>query len=369
MRTIICRLVLGVTLTFFCLLSVTEVGGRVLLWKKYGGAAWRSVALFEDDPEVGYRHRPNSYSFTVRINSLGFRGKEIAAAKLPNVFRIVAIGSSTTFGSSNREDDTYPVRLETRLNSHDPPARYEVINAGVSGYYSYQQVLRVKRELRGLQPGMVILFEGWNDFWHAARLGEKWRPNIIDQDMGRSFTSFFYNSSVSYRTMLLLQRKLLRALKDAPDSRVTAWYQAAAENHAVYDNYQNNMEEIVRLFLERDIKVLLIKFPCLLRKSIDRQEQSAVKLIEPFWEEYLPFVKAHERLLQRIDTVAQKYSIQTVDIEQAFNELQGPDRAQLFTDAIHFTAKGNDLIAQKICEQIVGILEYCTLGQSLSHPG
>lgn len=341
---------LGCTvLLFLGILLALETGGRILIWSVNGGSCHHLVTSFEPDTELGYRHRPNSCSLSVRINSSGFRGREVSAIKPVDVSRIIAIGGSTTFGSDNNENDNYPALLEKKLNSGSihSPVKYEVINGGVVGYYTFHQILRVKK-LLAMQPDIVILFDGWNDFWYAYSLGAQWRPNTIDKRISASYTSFLNNNSVSYRLMQLLRRKIVYAMKHKAKLSVIERYQRAADNKDMYDNYQKNTGESVVAFRNKGVKVFLVKFPCLLRAQMDEQEKKLIRSVEPFWEEFIPFITAHERLLERIDRVSKEMNVEVIDLDATFNKLESTERAQLFSDIFHFTARGNDLIAQVI---------------------
>lgn len=343
------RAIKFILLSFLGLLFVLEAGGRIIIWSVNGGQCRHLVNLFEPDTELGYRHRPDSCSLSVRINSLGFRGKEVSAIKPANVLRVIAIGGSTTFGSDNNENDNYPALLEKKLNSGsiNSPIKYEVINGGVVGYYTFHQVLRVKMFL-AMQPDIVILFDGWNDFWYAYSLGAQWKPNAINKNISSSYTSFLNNNSVSCRLMQLLRRKILYVIKHKAKLSVMQRYQRATDNKDMYDNYQKNTEELVTAFRDKGVKVFLIKFPCLLRAQMDEREKTLIRSVEPFWEEFTPFITAHERLLERIDRVAKEMNVEVIDLNAVFNKLDRAEEAQLFSDIFHFTAKGNDFIAQVI---------------------
>jgi lysophospholipase L1-like esterase len=325
-----------------------EAGGRVVLWHRWGALAWDSTILFDADPLLGYRHHPNGRSFTVRINALGFRGKETTLEPPASRRRIVAIGGSTTFGTSNAEHETYPALLESRLAGPGGAAPVEVINAGVAGYFSYHQWLRSERDLLALRPDTVIVFEGWNDFWHAARLGERWRPNVMDEDMGRNFVAPLYNVSLGYRGLLVLGRRTASLVRRGPESGLEARYQAAAEETRVFDAFERNLEDIVRRFRERGIHVVLVRFPCLVKPTMDEEERSRVQSVERFWPAYAAFVAAQTRLLERIDAVARRHDVRVVDLQAVFDRLPAAQRVALFSDVIHFTGRGNARIAAEL---------------------
>lgn len=91
----------------------------------------------------------------VRINSLGFRGPEVAlGAARP---RVLFIGDSFTYGDGVDEESTLPARVARRLGR-----RAEVLNGGVAGSTIVDQRLFLKRML-ALRPRMVVLVYSEND--------------------------------------------------------------------------------------------------------------------------------------------------------------------------------------------------------------
>ena len=147
-----------------------EAFGR---WQEYYASQFDQLGhdLFVADPQsvLPFRLRPGSHTMLVRcpisINSLGFRGPEIAAAK-DGAYRIVALGESTTFGMTLQpEDKPWPEVLEQiirqRLKTRRP---VQVINAGVPAYDIYDNLRRLTREILPLQPDMIISYHGANGF-------------------------------------------------------------------------------------------------------------------------------------------------------------------------------------------------------------
>lgn len=84
----------------------------------------------------------------------------LGADAVDNRPRIVAFGDSLTAGLGVATEDTYPARLQRRLDEQG--LRYRVINAGVSGDTTAGGVRRVEWVLKS-HPDMVILELGGND--------------------------------------------------------------------------------------------------------------------------------------------------------------------------------------------------------------
>ena len=101
--------------------------------------------------------------FSVRINALGFRGPETTMPKPPGVYRIVALGDSVTFGWGVDDEHTFLRRLEADLNAGVPGRRFEVINTGLPGYDSVQELATLERRALALSPDLVLLTYVVND--------------------------------------------------------------------------------------------------------------------------------------------------------------------------------------------------------------
>ncbi len=131
------------------------------------GLFWQSEGAFwQYDPEVGWGHRPgvddvitsDEFSHRVRINSAGWRDRERAVEKQPGIFRIAVLGDSFTFGAGIEDDQLYTAQLEALLKG------VEVLNFGLSGTATDQQLLILRRDVLEYRPDMVLVMLCRNDF-------------------------------------------------------------------------------------------------------------------------------------------------------------------------------------------------------------
>ncbi|HJU65850.1 MAG TPA: SGNH/GDSL hydrolase family protein [Gemmatimonadaceae bacterium] len=129
-------------------------------------------------PLLFYRHaryghalvRNYDYFGWVHVNNHGFRGREVTIDKPDSVFRIMIVGSSTTFDSGVTGDEkAWPQRLEHWLGSMRPDLHPQVINAGVPGYRVTDNLLRLQAELYRFQPDVLVFYEGHNDLFGSLR--------------------------------------------------------------------------------------------------------------------------------------------------------------------------------------------------------
>ncbi len=110
-------------------------------------------------PEIRERTR-----WTFHTNAHGFNAKEVPLHKRPGVFRIVAVGDSSTFGWGVDSDRAYPHVLETLLRRLHPGLDVEVVNLGVCGYSSFQGLILLEREALRWSPDVVTISYGSNDY-------------------------------------------------------------------------------------------------------------------------------------------------------------------------------------------------------------
>lgn len=121
--------------------------------------------------------RYESSAGSIHINSRGFRGKEFEVPKPPGVYRVFALGGSTTFGyypATSSDEAAYPAVLEKLLNEARPAVgggqRYEVVNAGVPGYSARTSLQNFAARVLFLQPDMIVVYHATNDL---ARYGNE----------------------------------------------------------------------------------------------------------------------------------------------------------------------------------------------------
>ena len=107
---------------------------------------------------------PNQESKTVHINNFGMRGPDITQDKPNDVYRIFLIGGSTLYGSGSTSDTTtIPGFLQERFDNSGINQKIQVINAGIEGSSSLEEVPRIKNDLVNFDPDMIVIYHGTND--------------------------------------------------------------------------------------------------------------------------------------------------------------------------------------------------------------
>jgi lysophospholipase L1-like esterase len=118
------------------------------------------------DPAYGWSHVPDtkgyfsSYGFNtnVEINPHGFRQREIPYKRNRMLCRILVVGDSYVWGYGVEQKEIFTSRME-EINP-----KLEVVNIGVSGYSTDQELLLFRDKGIKYQPDIVILVVSNNDF-------------------------------------------------------------------------------------------------------------------------------------------------------------------------------------------------------------
>jgi len=106
------------------------------------------------------RH-PLCRRFNPYMRGQQFRGRSYPARKPPGLLRVLALGSSSTFGYGVSGRDAWAARLEGLLNQGG--SRVEVINAGVPGGTAERLRFFLEGVLLPLHPDVVIVDLSFND--------------------------------------------------------------------------------------------------------------------------------------------------------------------------------------------------------------
>ncbi len=143
------------------------------------------------------------------INSKGIRDREFEIPKPDDVFRIIVLGDSVTFGTEYPIELTYPKVLEKLLNKKNgTKRRYEVLNTGVCSYNAVQKFLFLKNKLLDYEPDLVI-FQFLNDDYYRNAVVLPGDKALKQKDVFLSLGEYF---SANFPKLLMLPYSLDRFL-------------------------------------------------------------------------------------------------------------------------------------------------------------
>ncbi len=131
-------------------------------WKMKG---WVERPIYQRsfNPYIRYELVPKIKFGNININSDGFRGPEYSLKKPANTFRIVMLGDSETFSIMLPYQDTVSAQLEDILNKNSRSLHYEVLNFGLEGYNTFQELEQLKAKGLKYGPDLIILNYVLND--------------------------------------------------------------------------------------------------------------------------------------------------------------------------------------------------------------
>jgi hypothetical protein len=122
--------------------------------------------LYAPDRQLGWHLRPGASGLVstetprfVQINSHGFRDVERTYEKPAETVRIAVLGNSWTEALQVPVERTYTAVLEAKLNKDQcfTGKRVEVLNFGVAGYSTAQELLLLQQKVWSYHPDMVVL--------------------------------------------------------------------------------------------------------------------------------------------------------------------------------------------------------------------
>lgn len=249
--------------------------------------------------------------------------------KRPNVFRVITLGCSCTQVCQGT-DFTYPDYMQVLLNAKSSD-HYEVLNAGVGGYSSYQGLQLLKHTLVKYKPDMVTIFFGWNDHWiaqtpdHRFKMKADWEVDLIN------FLEQFRTYQACHWLIARWKEKALGSIQDK-DRQST--------ERVPPEEYEKNLKAIVDFCRAHEIQPVLITAPFM-----------ASQWSGPWW--YFPnpmedLVAVHMAYNEIVRKVSQENQVPIIDLERALIHLDQKNPGEYFSDGIHFAPTGCRLVAELI---------------------
>lgn len=296
-------------------LRVIELYQPMLTVLPPGTEDWRAAHITADearewDPVLWWRpiHRHP-------FNAQGFKGREVQA-DARETFRIMSYGDSNTEGP---EEGGWTERLQMLLDGHG--AGFEVLNAGVTGYSSYQGLRRFEQEAPMFGPDLLFVSFGWNDLatTSGARDSEYVPPSPASTRLQRVLLRF------SFYRALLYRQKLREGLPTV-----------AVQSRVSLDEYLQNLDGFRAIANRHGARLVVLTRP-------HRETADALRTIEGNWRARVPeYNDAARAWCERQPEVA------LIDVQAHFEAL-GPD---MFIDECHFTEEGHRRMAALLADSL-----------------
>jgi lysophospholipase L1-like esterase len=275
------------------------------------------------DDELGYRLNPGRPN----INRLSVRHGEIAMPKPPGVYRVIVVGDSVPW-----DNPGFVNHLREHLSAR---GNYEVINASVPGYTTYQEVLFFKRYLLQTEPDLVIWTYCLNDNHKFLHQFDEKGGMLTTQEARESLkvnSTWDFVVSRSYVLSGLKLRLMALKLQRAEKTRSKfVWetqtdFNVAWKGHS-WRSYEAHLREMVGLLARGKTSLAIVIFP---------YEPQLTHRHDVANHEY---VTTPQRLL---NALCQKYRVPCLDLYPEFGASY--DRGErLYRDGIHLNNSGHRL--------------------------
>jgi hypothetical protein len=334
--------------------------------RTWGGseAAPSFQGLFEGDPTIGHRLKPNArtrfttpeFSTDIAINSSGVRDDDAIGPKAPNERRIVILGDSLVLSVQVPFDQTFPELLERRLNDRGSPVRYRVINAGVQGYGPVEESLFFRKLVGSLEPDLVIasVFVG-NDAEEALTSKLKLNGN------GRPSVAVLRDSLLTRLRRLVRRSMVLQVLRLRVVSATERFTTRLSPPEPPLQSYaaipapriaegialtRQCVEDIAATASKAGARTAILLMPA--RFQVDDADYGRLKEAVAAAGGELVRDAATERFDHAFDALP----IPRLDVLPALRRaLPGPDL--FFQRTVHLTPRGHEIVAEAIDEFIV----------------
>ena len=281
---------------------------------------------------------PNQYSDTVNINSMGFRGEEIDENNDP--YRIFFLGGSTAYGIySSSDQTTISGYLQQKFKNLD----VEIINAGINGANSFDEVYTIKQKLITMSPNLFIIYDGWNDLSNPITTEYK-EQTIQDKiDLNILKIKKYYKTMEFTEFLNRVVTKQVYGDRGNPNE--------AHSNVNMVEKielWKTRWNEVCSIGNEQNIKTIILIQPLLGAGNKDLHK----------WEKYMLEEYRHTSVVSNYEnfkTAAFELENQcalVVDLTNVFDK----NTELIYYDLGHMGDNGNKIVSDKIYNEILPII-------------
>jgi hypothetical protein len=162
------------------------------------------------------RIKQSVIDFKVKFNSKGLRDREFEYEKPESIIRILVLGDSFTYGYGVENKEAYPKVLERILKQHNKN-NIEVLNAGVSGWGTWQEKEFLKTTGIKYEPDIILVGYYLNDVFDTQSFSRGMKTPLYYWEKEQAFLRKivennyllkfdFYMSEYSYLYLFLKDR-------------------------------------------------------------------------------------------------------------------------------------------------------------------
>lgn len=305
--------------------------------------------LYEAVPHAAGR----AWGAEVRINSAGFRDDEYSMAKPAGTTRIAVLGDSVMFGYKLDQTEIFSELLEERYRERDSPV--EVLNLGISGYGTFQEVATLEAVGLAFHPDLVVVGYCINDIYAGSpALFVAERADRIGFLL-RSRVARMFITKVDH----LLARRYVRKMNE-PDAFLES-HAAHISDIGAHDPARKLMEEVERSSSELDRLHYSVAFYASeahvghlrfslewLRKLSQQHGFKVLVMAIPFLDEDESTRGLYGSIEGLVKHEASRLGFDVLTLRDAFWNVGLPTMRLTENDAIHPNASGHRMMADHL---------------------
>ena len=233
-------------------------------------------------------------------------------------YRIVLLGGSTTDGGIGIYKSWAEFLFE-KCEGYD----VTLWNGGISGYTATQELIKLLRDVLGLNPDMIIVYDGVNDANNNYK-GSPYRFKYLEQTVS--------------------PRKTKGSLQDDNYSQHDIDYLSSEES---FDIWLNNIEIMYAIAQSKGIRFFSFLQPMLVSKKesfLTERERGYIGICSLCYKRYMLDGRKYRKLMKErniIDTHSYIF-----DLSDIFDE------HDVYLDVCHVNEEGNKIIADKVWEKV-----------------
>lgn len=282
-----------------------------------------------------------SYRRTIAINSSGFRHNGDTPLEKPdNTFRIFTLGDSITFGWGVEIEDSFAGQLEKLLNESSSEIKYQVINAGIIGFTSYQGVRLLRHKLLAYDPDVIVVAYGGTNYVLADSSD---KDSLLTGSPVLTKITNIGRRLFIYRGIREILLRMNKVEKKNKTRRVSS------------EDFRNDLRELIEISEKNNVGVVLMTIQS---NVLTGQVAKWTKANRSYSETNEEIIEEHKKINNIIREAADERKVVMVDIAEKFNILKTVEQRELFYrpedawDDYHPNEEGHRVIAEELSHAI-----------------
>ncbi|GJL59197.1 MAG: hypothetical protein NPIRA03_20540 [Nitrospirales bacterium] len=318
---------------------------RVLL-TKYPLPRWKP------DPVLHYKHRPGTYTWgktydnkPIFINRYGFHDDNFPEKKAEGELRGLIVGDSIVMGHGVTSAETFTNQLEKLLPDNVSGYNtYQVINAGVQGYSTFQYLETLKRTLK-FSPDFIVIGFCMNDPTEPYLVNKSYGGSGLDYhgifQISQPWVSYLVNETGFGRFAIYIRKRITKKFSSVEREvrkeiysvrRMAQFSRTDPVYIEVWKHVLSDLAEMYELAGKEKIPIVLIIFP------------HTFQISNEILKEPQKILKQHANL----------HGVAYLDMTDEAEKLiiEGVPLDDLFLDSDHYTVKGHRVVANLLLRHL-----------------